>query len=86
MALAATVGCQGFSSSKPASQQTTQVGTIVLSSASLDFGSVTAGTSKTLTLSASNTGAAAVSISSVSISTKYFTLSAPSLPAIIAAG
>ena len=86
MALAATVGCQGFSSSKPASQQTTQVGTILLSSASLDFGSVTAGTSKTLTLSASNTGAAAVSISSVSISTKYFTLSAPSLPATIAAG
>jgi hypothetical protein len=86
LALATMVGCQGFSSSKPASQQTTQVGTILLSSPSLDFGSVTAGTSKTLTLSASNTGAASVSISSVSISTKYFTLSAPSLPAIIAPG
>ncbi|HXO31924.1 MAG TPA: choice-of-anchor D domain-containing protein [Candidatus Acidoferrales bacterium] len=86
VALATMVGCQGFSSSKPASQQTTQVGTILLSSASLDFGSVTAGTSKTLTLSASNTGAAAVSISSVSISTKYFTLSAPSLPVSIAPG
>jgi hypothetical protein len=86
LALAPMVGCQGFSSSKPASQQTTQVGTILLSGASLDFGSVTAGTSKTLTLSASNTGAASVTISSVSISTKYFTLSAPSLPAIIAAG
>ena len=86
VALATMVGCQGFSSSKPASQQTTQVGTILLSSASLDSGSVTAGTSKTLTLSASNTGAAAVSISSVSISTKYFTLSAPSLPVSIAPG
>jgi hypothetical protein len=86
LALAAMVGCQGFSSSKPASQQTTQVGTILLSSTSLDFGNVTAGTSKTLTFSASNTGAASVSISSVSISTKYFTLSAPSLPASIAPG
>ncbi|HZW80302.1 MAG TPA: choice-of-anchor D domain-containing protein, partial [Candidatus Deferrimicrobiaceae bacterium] len=87
LGLAAMVGCQGFSAAKPASTtQQTQAGGLVLSGATLDFGSVTAGTSKTLTLSASNTGAVSVSIASVSISSKYFTLSSPSLPAVIAAG
>jgi hypothetical protein len=84
--LAAMVGCQGFSAAKPATTQQTQVGSLVLSGATLDFGSVTAGTSKTLTLSASNTGAVPLSIASVSISSKYFTLSSPSLPAVVAAG
>jgi Protein of unknown function (DUF1573)/Abnormal spindle-like microcephaly-assoc'd, ASPM-SPD-2-Hydin len=84
--LATMVGCQGFSAAKPATTQQTQVGSLVLSGATLDFGSVTAGTSKTLTLSASNTGAVPLSIASVSISSKYFTLSSPSLPAVVAAG
>ncbi|MGB8985487.1 MAG: choice-of-anchor D domain-containing protein, partial [Candidatus Sulfotelmatobacter sp.] len=84
--LATMVGCQGFSAAKPATSQQTQVGSLVLSGATLDFGSVTAGTSKTLTLSASNTGAVPLSIASVSISSKYFTLSSPSLPAVVAAG
>ena len=86
LGLATMVGCQGFSAAKPATTQQTQVGGLVLSGASLDFGSVTAGTSKTLTVSASNTGAVLVSIASVSISSKYFTLSSPSLPAVVAAG
>ena len=59
LGLATMVGCQGFSAAKPATTQPAQVGGLVLSGASLDFGSVTAGTSKTLTLSASNTSAAA---------------------------
>jgi hypothetical protein len=86
LGLATMVGCQGFSAAKPATTQQTQVGSLVLSGATLDFGSVTAGTSKTLTLSASNTGAVPLSIASVSISSKYFTLSSPSLPAVVAAG
>ena len=86
LGLATMVGCQGFSAAKPATTQPAQVGGLVLSGASLDFGSVTAGTSKTLTLSASNTSAAPLSIASVSISSKYFTLSSPSLPAVVAAG
>ncbi|MGA9510086.1 MAG: choice-of-anchor D domain-containing protein [Candidatus Sulfotelmatobacter sp.] len=87
LGVATMVGCQGFSAAKPATTtQQTQVGGLVLSGASLDFGTVTAGTSKTLTLSASNTGAVPLSIASVSISTKYFTLSSPSLPAVVAAG
>ncbi len=86
LGLATMVGCQGFSAAKPATTQPAQVGGLVLSGASLDFGSVTAGTSKTLTLSASNTSAAPLSIASVSISSKYFMLSSPSLPAVVAAG
>jgi hypothetical protein len=85
LGLAAMVGCQGFSAAKPATQQA-QLGDLVLSGASLAFGSVTAGTSKTLTLSASNTGTVALSISSISISSKYFSFSSPSLPAVVAAG
>ena len=86
LGLATMVGCQGFSAAKPATTQPAQVGGLVLSGASLDFGSVTAGISKTLTLTASNTSAAPLSIASVSISSKYFTLSSPSLPAVVAAG
>jgi len=57
-----------------------------MSGASLDFGNVDAGTSKTLTATASNTGTASVTITSASISSKYFSLSAPSLPAVVGAG
>jgi Protein of unknown function (DUF1573)/Abnormal spindle-like microcephaly-assoc'd, ASPM-SPD-2-Hydin len=79
------VGCQGFSTGKSSSQQPPS-GTLSLGGASLDFGSVTAGTSKKLTVTAWNTGTASVTVSSVSISSKYFTLSGPSLPIAIFAG
>ena len=80
-------GCQGFSTVKAATQPTqSQAGTLSLNSASLDFGSVTAGTSKTLTLTATNTGTASITVSSASISSQYFSLSAPTLPAAILAG
>ena len=85
LGLVTLVGCQGFSSTKPADQQQ-QSGTLVLGSASLEFGSVTAGTSKTLTTTVSNTGAASVTISSVAISNQNFSLSGPSLPVTIAVG
>ncbi len=85
LGLVTLVGCQGFSSTKPADQQQ-QSGTLVLGSASLEFGSVTAGTSKTLTTTVSNTGAASVTISSVASSNQNFSLSGPSLPVTIAVG
>ncbi len=85
LGLVTLVGCQGFSSTKPADQQQ-QSGTLVLGSASLEFGSVTAGTSKTLATTVSNTGAASVTISSVAISNQNFSLSGPSLPVTIAVG
>ena len=83
LSLAIMVGCQGFSAKSSTGQQ---IGTLSLSGASLDFGSVTAGTSKTMTMTVSNTGTASVTVSSASISTKYFSLSAPSLPVTILAG
>jgi len=84
LGLAILVGCQGFSSSKAATQ--VQSGTLLLGSASLDFGNVMVGNSKTLTVAASNNGTAPVTISGAAISTKYFSLSGPSLPVTIAAG
>lgn len=85
--LATMVGCQGFSSGKAATQQgTTQSGTLTLGVASLNFGSVTTGTTKTMTLTASNTGTATVTVSGASFSTQYFSMSAPSLPTTIVAG
>src|SRR6202034_1536579 len=84
--LALMVGCQGFSSSKSAVSQQVQSGTLSLSSASLDFGSVASGASKTLTVIASNTGSASITISSASISSQYFSLSTPTLPIAILAG
>jgi hypothetical protein len=80
------VGCQGFSSSKSATTQQVQAGTLSLSGASLSFGTVTAGTGKTMTLTASNTGTASITLSSASISSQYFSLSAPTMPAAIMAG
>jgi hypothetical protein len=85
LCLAIMVGCQGFSSGNSASVQS-QSGTLSLSGGSLDFGSVTAGTSKTLSMTVSNTGAGSVTVTSVSISTQYFALTAPSLPVAILAG
>ncbi|MGC1450281.1 MAG: choice-of-anchor D domain-containing protein [Candidatus Sulfotelmatobacter sp.] len=78
------VGCQGVSAAGSSSQQ--QSSTLSLLSASLDFGSVAAGSSKTLTVSATNSGAASLTVSSASISTKYYSLISPSLPITVAAG
>lgn len=87
LCLATMVGCQGVSTSKPAIQQPQSgAGTLSLSGASLDFGSVTAGTSKTLSMTATNTGTASITVSSASFSSQYFSLSAPSLPVAILAG
>jgi len=85
LCLATMVGCQGVSTSKSATQ-TLQSGTLSLSGASLDFGSVTSGTSKTLSMTFSNTGTASITVSSASISSQYFSVSAPSLPMAILAG
>src|ERR1700676_3326447 len=85
LCVAAMIGCQGFSSNSSTSQQV-QAGTLSLSGSSLDFGSVTAGTSKTVTMTLSNTGTASITVSSVSLSSKYFSLSAPSLPITILVG
>ncbi len=75
-------GCQGVSAGNTAPP----VGTLSFANGSISFGNVVAGRSKTLTVTATNTGSGAVNISSAAISTKYFSLTSPSLPASIAAG
>lgn len=77
------VGCQGVSAAGPSGQQ--QSSTLSLPS-SLDFGTVAISNSKTLTVTVTNSGPASVTISSVAISTKYFSLVAPTLPITVAAG
>src|SRR5258707_182985 len=86
LSLAILAGCQGFSTSKTAAAQQIQTGTLALGSASVDFGSVTTGTSKTLTVTVTNSGTASVTISSASISSNFFSLSAPTLPVTMGAG
>ena len=78
------LGCQGVSAAGSSSQK--QSSTLSLLTATLDFGSVTAGSSKTLTVTATNSGPVSVSVSSAAISTQYFSLIAPSLPITVAAG
>ena len=78
------VGCQGLSTASSPNQQ--QSSTLSLLTTAVDFGSVAAGSSKTLTVTATNSGPASVTVSSAAISTKYFSLIAPSLPITVAAG
>ncbi len=78
------VGCQGVSAAGSSGQQ--QSTTLSLLTATADFGSVAVGSSKTLTVTATNSGPASVTVSGAAISTKYFSLVAPSLPITVAAG
>ena len=55
------IGCQGVSAAGSSSQK--QSSTLSLLTSALDFGSVTAGSSKTLTVTATNSGPASVSVS-----------------------
>lgn len=75
--------CQGVSTGGGGQQQT---GDLSLASTALNFGAVAPGVSKTLTLTATNSGSAAVTISSASVSSKYFVLTTPTLPASVPAG
>lgn len=81
-ALLAIVGCQGVSSGGSGQQS----GSLVLGSASLDFGSVTPGVTKALTLTATNSGNKSITVSSASISTKHFALASPVFPLSLAVG
>ncbi len=84
--VAIMVGCQGFSSGNSAASQQGSSGTLSLSGTTVDFGNVTVGTSATLTMSVTNTGTTSITVSGVSISSQYFSLSAPSLPVTVLAG
>lgn len=79
------VGCQGFSSHS-SSPTPSSTGSLSFGAQTLNFGSVPAGTSKTLTLSVSNSSQSPLTLKSASVTTKYFSLTAPSLPLTLAAG
>lgn len=81
------VACQGVSAG-PSIAQSPQggSGTLSLNNGTLNFGSVTVGNTATLSFVATNSGPASVTVSSVSISTQFFKLVAPSLPVIVASG
>ena len=76
------VGCQGLS----AGPNQAPTGNLSFGSGTLDFGNVGAGGNKTLSIIATNTQSTSVTISSITTSTQYFALTAPSLPVTIAAG
>ena len=86
LGLSFLAGCQGLSAGSSPKDTQPQVGTLSLANASLDFGSVVAGASKTLTVTATNSGSAAVTVDSATVSTANFSVTAPSFPTTIAAG
>ncbi len=77
------VGCQGVSAGGPGQQATNNLS---FGSENLAFGSVPVGSSKTMTFTATNSGTASITVSSAAITTKYYSLTAPSLPVTLAAG
>lgn len=79
-------GCQGLSAGSPSKDTQPQTGDLSLAKASMDFGSVVVGTTKTLTVTATNSGSAAVTVNSATVSNGNFSVTAPSFPATIAAG
>ncbi len=84
LAIATMLGCQAVSTS--ANQGTKQGGAVSLSNSTLDFGSVTVGASKTLTVSLVNGTSSEILITAAAISDAEFSLSAPAIPAIVNAG
>ena len=86
LALAVMVGCQGFSSSKPATDTPAAQGALTASSTSLSAGTVQVGKGQQLPESVTNTGGTSLTVSQVAISGTGFTLSAISTPLTLTAG
>jgi hypothetical protein len=85
LCLGTMVGCMGFSSSRTATVQAA-TSTLSMSGSVLAFGTVITGTSKTLSMTLSNSGSASITVNSVSISNQVFSLKTPAIPTTIAAG
>jgi Cep192 domain 4/Abnormal spindle-like microcephaly-assoc'd, ASPM-SPD-2-Hydin len=86
LTLASLTGCQGVSGASPSNQQPAQTGTLALDTPSLSFGSVLIGHSSSLSVRASNSGTASLTISAAQASAPEFSQSAPALPLTVAAG
>jgi Abnormal spindle-like microcephaly-assoc'd, ASPM-SPD-2-Hydin len=83
MALLTLAGCQGISA---AAKQETQSGNLSINGSTVDFGSVTVGTSKIVTAVVTNNGTASVTVSSAVSSASQFSVNQPTLPTTIAVG
>jgi hypothetical protein len=89
LALAALVGCQGFSASKPGSQGTGQIpvaGALSAAPASISFGNVQVGTSQTQSDTLSNTGGTSLTVTQQAVSGAGFSTSGLSFPLTLAPG
>jgi hypothetical protein len=87
LALATLVGCQGFSTAKPASQgsQDPTQGTLNAPS-SISFGNVQTGTSQTLSETLSNTGGSNLTITQATVAGVGFSISGLNIPVTLTAG
>jgi hypothetical protein len=89
LALAALVGCQGFSSGKLGSQGTGQspvAGVLSAAPASISFGNVQVGTSQTQSDTLSNTGGTSLTVTQQAVSGPGFSTSGLSFPLTLAPG
>ncbi len=84
------VGCQGLSAGGSSQQTSTSSKStsngLAFGVSSIDFGSVPAGSNRTKTFTATNSGSASITISSAAISSQTFLLTSPTLPVTLAAG
>ncbi len=83
-ALLVTSGCVGVTG-KPGTTGTTGV-SIEVSPSSVNFGSLTVGQSVTKSLTITNSGTKALSVSGISVAGSGFTMKSPTLPLVLAAG
>lgn len=83
------VGCQGLStggSNPPSTPSQSPSGDLSFVSTTLSFGNVAIGSTKGTTFTATNSGNASITISTVAISGQNFLLTSPTLPVTLAAG
>src|SRR5579885_1677623 len=86
LAISFLAGCQGVSAGSRTSVTQQQPGNLSLSGNSVDFGSVIAGSTKTLSISVLNNGSQSVTVSGISLSSNNFSVTAPAFPATVAVG
>lgn len=88
LALATMVGCQGLSTSKPASQgtQTNPVGGLTASLAAITFGNVQSGTSQSQTDVLTNTSGSNLTITQANVTGTGFSTTGLNMPLSLAAG
>lgn len=89
LALAVTVGCQGFSSSKSGSQNaepTSPAGDLAAAPAAVSFGNVQVGTSQILSDTISNTGGSSLTVSQGTLTGAGFTVTGLTYPLTLSPG